>query len=287
MHELIQYIQGSLGLTLGISAAYGLIVGSFLNVVIYRYPPMFMARRRLEALDALGTQTGTPSTAPPNLFWPPSRSGCCNTFIKPQHNIPVLSWVALRGRCAYCKSPISARYPFVELLASLLAVACGARYGFTWAAMGAMIVSWTLLAMAFIDFDHLLATDDFTLNLLWVGLGFALFNVLVSPKDAIAGAMIGYGGFYLLDRGITYLRKAPAMAGGDMKMGAAIGAWVGMKGVFTVWAIAFPVALVYTVSRLALRKASSEDPIPFGPFLALGSWITLLIPRTWLGFLAI
>ncbi|MGA0839096.1 MAG: prepilin peptidase [Pseudomonadales bacterium] len=248
----------------------GLSVGSFLNVVIHRLPIMLERQWRQDT-------TGAVDDTPFNLAVPRSRCPHCGHTIRVHENIPVVSWLVLRGRCANCKHPISVRYPVVELIAALLAVIVIATFGFTPFALGALAYTWALIALTGIDFDTQLLPDAVTLPLLWLGLLFAsLGQGLVSAADAILGAAIGYGLLWALYWGFRLATGKEGMGYGDFKLFAAIGAWLGWQVLPGVLLIAAAGGLAWALALSLIGRRDAGQPIAFGPFLALGGWIALI-----------
>ncbi len=286
-------VYGWQGLTLAIWVA--LCIGSFLNVVIYRLPVM-MERDWREQAEELLAQTDsdtTPETpsAPPdtsqptfNLSVPRSRCGACGHQIRSWENIPVVSWLFLLGKCSACKSPISWRYPGVELLTAGLTLVVLSIYGFTWFGLATCLFTWTLVALTFIDYDTKLLPDQITLPLLWLGLfanGF--FVGVVSLHDAVLGAIFGYLFLWATYWGFKLITGKEGMGYGDFKLLAALGAWLGWMTLPGIILISALTGLVYALVRLALRRQSTAESIPFGPFLAVAGWVTLVFRDSVLG----
>jgi leader peptidase (prepilin peptidase) / N-methyltransferase len=263
----------------------GLCVGSFLNVVIYRLPLMMQAQWRAECAALEGR---TPPEEPVfNLSTPRSRCPSCGTPITALQNIPVVSWIALRGKCAACKAPIRARYPAIELAAGALAVFLAAHFGYSAALPAALVFAWALLALTFIDFDTQLLPDDITLPLLWLGLLANAFGVYTDLRSAVLGAVAGYMVLWLVYWAFRLLAKKEGMGYGDFKLLAAIGAWTGWQVLPAVILVAAGLGAVIGSLALWLAKKGRETPIPFGPYLALGGIVGLLWGRAmitaWLG----
>ncbi|MGE0802149.1 MAG: A24 family peptidase [Lautropia sp.] len=277
-------------LTLVAAAVFGLLVGSFLNVVIHRLPRMMQARWEAEAAefataaaDGPGavTAAGGPAAAasPYNLMVP--RSGCphCGHPITALENIPVVSWLLLRGRCSACKAPISARYPAVEALSGLLAAAAIWQFGLTLTGVAAAGFCLALVALTFIDFDTQLLPDDITLPLLWAGLLLNLAGGLVPLRDAVLGAVCGY----LLLWSVYWLfRLATGREGmgyGDFKLLAALGAWLGWQAIPAIILLASVVGAVVGIALMVLTRLGRDQPIPFGPYLAGAGLLALFFGK--------
>lgn len=253
-----------------------LSVGSFLNVVIYRLPVMLEREWRAQAREILGS-AGEPADEPFNLMVPRSRCPNCEQQIKAWQNIPVLSWLILRGKCASCTTPISFRYPGIEILTMLASIAIIATFGFTWFGLAASLCTWMLIALTFIDFDTKLLPDQITYPILWLGLianGF--LQGLVPLHDAIVGAMAGYLFLWSVYWAFKLLTGKEGMGYGDFKLFAALGAWLGWQALPSIILIAAATGLIYALSRIFTAQQESSEPIPFGPFLAVAGWVTLL-----------
>jgi leader peptidase (prepilin peptidase)/N-methyltransferase len=270
----------------------GLIVGSFLNVVIYRLPIMLEREWRAQATEFSGANTPAavetaaapiePPQAPFTLSVPRSACPACKAPISAWQNIPVLSWLALRGRCANCKSRISARYPVVELATAVLSGWVAYRFGFGVPAACGVLLSWALIALAAIDIDHQLLPDNITLPLLWSGLlASAAFGALggalpVAPRDAIIGAAAGYLTLWLVFHGFRLVTGKEGMGYGDFKLFAALGAWLGWKLLPLILLLSAAAGAVLGILMIALRGRDRAAPIPFGPYLAAAGWIAMM-----------
>jgi len=246
-------------------AFIGLLIGSFLNVVIYRLPLMIEA--------SMANQQSTV-----NLLWPPSHCRQCKQKIKWQHNIPVLSFCYLRGKCKFCSSSISWQYPTVELLTACLSAFITWWFNFNLALIiPALLFTWVLIALTAIDVKTLLLPDELTLSLLWLGLLVNSFHLFTDLESAVWGAAVGYLFLFLLNYFYQLLRKKDGMGGGDFKLLAALGAWVGWQALPILLLISAILALVILILRAALRKIDVKQPIAFGPFLAIAGWLILIL----------
>lgn len=262
----------------------GLIAGSFLNVVAYRVPIMMelLWRRQCAELEA------QPFTPPPaahaerfNLWWPGSACPACGTPVAPQHNVPVVSFVWLRGRCANCKSKIPPRYPLVEALAAVLGLAVAFVFGATWQTLAALLLTWTLLAVSLIDLDHKLLPDSITLPLLWAGLLLAAIPIGGAPlfvdlHSAVIGAAAGYATLWVVYQLFKLATGKEGMGYGDFKLLAALGAWVGWQLLPIVILLSAAVGTIVGLTTIVVTRRSRHVPIPFGPYLAAAGWIALL-----------
>jgi len=283
--EFLDALRTSQPLLIASVAFLGLCVGSLLNVVIHRLPKMMEAGWREECAALDGREP--PPRVTYNLFTPRSACPSCGTPIKAIHNIPVVSWLALRGRCAKCGVKISARYPLVELLGGLVAGLMAWRFGYSAQLAFALVFGWAMIALAFIDFDTQLLPDDITLPILWLGLLANLLGAYTTLPSAVLGAVGGYLILWLVYWAFRLVAKKEGMGFGDFKLLAAIGAWTG-------WQV-LPVAILVSASLgavmgslfLWLSRKGIDTRIPFGPYLALGGIAALLWGRelvvVWLG----
>ena len=254
----------------------GLLVGSFLNVVIYRLPRMLERSWRAECAGLDASVTAGAEDAPFNLMVPRSRCPHCQTAIAAHHNIPVLSYLLLGGKCAHCRHAISRRYPIIEALSGALAVLAAHHYGFGASALGAALFSWALLALAAIDFDTQLLPDDITLPGLWLGLLLNINGVFTDLTSSVIGAAAGYLALWSIYWGFRLATGKEGMGYGDFKLLAMIGAWLGWQTLPIVILSSSVVGAVVGLSLIAFRQHDRAQPIPFGPYLAAAGWIGLL-----------
>ena len=253
----------------------GLVVGSFLNVVIYRLPLMMEARWRSDCCELLEVEPGR-EDPPLNLATPNSHCPHCKAAIRPWQNIPVVSYLLLGGKCANCGAAISLRYPTIELITGLMTMALAWYFGVSWALLGAMLFTWALIALTLIDIDHQLLPDDITLPLLWLGLLFNLGGTYVSLQDAVLGAMAGYLLLWSVYWLFRLLTGKEGMGFGDFKLLAALGAWLGWQALPLIILLSSLVGAVVGVALMVIKRRGREIPIPFGPYLAMAGWIALL-----------
>ena len=272
------------------SLALGLVVGSFLNVVAYRLPIMLERAWREELAAATGgTATTAPAETAPgqerfNLAWPASRCPSCRKPIQAWQNVPVLSFILLRGRCASCQAPISPRYPIVEAFTGLISVAVAWHFGATPATAAALVLTWFLVALSLIDLDHKLLPDSLTLPLLWLGLLLALFEpggapVFADLRSSVIGAAAGYLSLWLVFQLFRLLTGKEGMGYGDFKLLAALGAWLGWQLLPLVIVLSAAVGSLVGVALIATGRRSRQAEIPFGPYLAGAGWLALLFGR--------
>ena len=279
-------------------AVVGLLVGSFLNVVIHRIPLMLERDWKAQATELLASSAAGGSSAAPavsaaavpvatsapfNLVTPPSRCPACGAPIRPWQNIPVISWLLLRGRCHGCAAPIPLRYPLVELLTAVLSGWIAWHFGATSATLCALGVTWSLIALTGIDIDTQLLPDWITLPLLWAGLVAAVvlgpvagLPLPVSPRDAILGAAAGYLSLWLVFHAFRLLTGKEGMGYGDFKLFAALGAWLGWKLLPLVILLSAGTGAVIGIAMILLRGRDRSAPMPFGPYLATAGWIAML-----------
>jgi leader peptidase (prepilin peptidase)/N-methyltransferase len=263
----------------------GLCVGSFLNVLIHRLPRMMEAQWRSECAELNGVPLE--AVAPYNLVKPDSACPSCGTPIRAWQNVPVVSWLALRGKCAACKAPISFRYPAVELLTGVLSVGVALRFGYSPALAAGLLFMWALVALTFIDIDTQLLPDDITLPLVWFGLVANLFGTFVDLRSAVIGAVAGYMVLWLVYWGFRLIARKEGMGYGDFKLLAAIGAWTGWQVLPFVIVISAGIGAVIGTAMLVLSRRGMDTKIPFGPYLALGGIAALFWGReavtAWIG----
>ncbi len=271
-----------------LAAWVGLAVGSFLNVVAYRYPIMLERDWQAQARELLDMPGEEAPAEAFNLSVPRSRCPHCGHWIRAWENIPVLSWLWLRGKCSACRKPISWRYPAVELLTGLATLAVLAQFGFTATGLALCFFTWLLVAMTLIDFDTKLLPDQMTYPLLWLGLFTnAALGGIVDLQAAVIGAIAGYLFLWSIYWAFKLLTGKEGMGYGDFKLLAALGAWLGWQALPSVILIAAVVGLAYALGNMALKRQGREDTIPFGPFLAVAGWVTLSFRDTVLGFFLI
>jgi len=255
-----------------LAAGFGLLVGSFLNVVILRLPRRLEWQWKRDSLEVLGE---------PELYDPPppgivvERSHCphCKTALSWYENIPVFSWLALRGRCRHCQAPISVQYPLVELLTMLLVMCCVWQFGFGWKGFGAIVFSCFLVALSGIDLRTQLLPDQLTLPLMWLGLVASIDPLYLTAKQALVGAIIGYLSLWSVCWVFKQLTGKEGMGHGDFKLLAAMGAWIGLKGILPTILLSTLVGAIIGSIWLAAKGRDRATPIPFGPYLAVAGWI--------------
>lgn len=258
-----------------LAAALGLVVGSFINVVILRLPRRMEWQWKRDAREVL-EQPEIYDPPPPGIAVEPSHCPHCKARLRWYENIPLVSWLAQGGKCRHCGERISAQYPLVEALTMLLTLACVWRFGFGWQGFGAMLFTWFLVAMSGIDFRTQLLPDSLTLPLMWLGFIAAHENLFVGPKTAIAGAAVGYGSLWLVWWLFKQLTGKEGMGHGDFKLLAAIGAWCGLKGILPTILMSSLVGAIIGSAWLAMKGRDKATPLPFGPYLAIAGWIVFM-----------
>jgi leader peptidase (prepilin peptidase) / N-methyltransferase len=287
MHDL--FIDAPL-LFVGVVFVFALLIGSFLNVVIYRLPIMMEREWRSQCAELAKTPaTETPFVTddePFDVVTPRSRCPSCGKQITALQNIPVVSWLLLRGRCANCKTPISARYPVVELMTAILAALAAWRFGFGLEAAAAVLLTFALIAISVIDFDHQIIPDSISLPLIWIGLFLSLFHpfagadvLFVDPKTAIVGAVAGYLALWSVYHVFRLVTGKEGMGYGDFKLLAALGAWLGWQMLPLIILLSAVVGAIVGISMIVIRRHDRNVPIPFGPYLAAAGWIAMLYGR--------
>ena len=263
----------------------GLVIGSFLNVVIHRLPIMMERDWAAQCAELKGE--AAPALEALSLARPRSRCPQCGHPITAMENIPVISWLLLRGRCKACAAPISLRYPLVEALTGLLFAFAAWHFGFNAAGIGALVVIAALVALTAIDFDTQLLPDDITLPLLWLGLGLNAFGVYTDLKSAVIGAMAGYLSLWAVYWGFKLATGKEGMGYGDFKLLAALGAWLGWQMLPLAILLSSFVGAVVGVALMVFARHGRNVPIPFGPYLAVAGAIALVwgkpLTRAYLG----
>ena len=272
--EVIGALRASPDLFAGVALVVGLMIGSFLNVVIFRLPKMMEREWQVQCAELRGEPVA--DIPPFNLVSPRSACPGCGHAITALQNIPVVSWLVLGGRCAACKTRIPARYPIVEILTGVLSAFVAWRFGVSMAALGALCFLWSLIALAFIDLDTQLLPDSITLPLVWAGLLFNLFGTFTDLHAAVIGAVGGYLVLWTVYWLFRLLTGREGMGFGDFKLLAAIGAWLGWKLLPAVILLSAGVGAAIGLTLILLARHGRGTPIPFGPYLALGGFIALI-----------
>jgi leader peptidase (prepilin peptidase)/N-methyltransferase len=289
LNEFVLLYSASPLLFAGSAFLLGLVIGSFLNVVIYRLPIILEREWQAQAADLLVPATGIPAGAAPpqaqrmTLSTPRSACPACQAPISAWQNIPVVSWLLLRGKCASCRARISVRYPLVELSTGLLSACVAWHFGFSSSAACALPITWALVALTGIDMDHQLLPDGITLPLVWAGLLAAVLigpvansPLPVSPRDAILGAAAGYLSLWLVFHGFRLITGKEGMGYGDFKLFAALGAWLGWKLLPLIILLSAASGAVLGILMITFRGRDRAAPMPFGPYLAAAGWLAMM-----------
>ena len=270
------------GLVVLLALILGLLVGSFLNVVIYRVPEGLNRNWKLQAKQMLDLPLEQGEGERFNILMPPSHCPSCKAAIKPWQNIPILSYVLLKGQCKHCHTAISLRYPLVELLTGLVFAVCAWKFGATWTALAAMVFSAYLIAMIFIDADTQLLPDQLTLPLMWGGIVFHLAAYLLQADwgittlvDSLLGAIVGYMSLWSIFQLFKLVTGKEGMGYGDFKLLAALGAWLGISVLPIIIIMSAVVGLIFAL----IMKVAKNQPMPFGPYLAISGWIVLVFSQ--------
>lgn len=274
--NLAQALQEFPALLYLFATLLGLCIGSFLNVVAWRLPLMMEQELRDACREEYGCPPANAAETRISLSRPGSACPHCKGAIRPWHNIPVLGWALLRGRCADCGARISVQYPLVELIAGLLALVCAWRFGFSVQLAGALLLSWTLLALSVVDLRTQLLPDDLTQPLLWLGLLFSVTHTFTDPVSAIIGATAGYGVLWAVFHGFRLLTGKEGMGQGDFKLLGALGAWLGWQALPQLVLLSAAVGAAVGMGLILIGRAAWSSRLPFGPYLAGAGWIALI-----------
>jgi leader peptidase (prepilin peptidase)/N-methyltransferase len=276
---MIDLLQSSAPVAAGSAGIAGLLVGSFLNVVIHRVPRMLEREWALQAAEQRAEPPPPELLEPYNLAVPASRCPSCGHAITARENIPVVSWLMLRGRCSACATPISARYPAIELATALLSALAVWQHGANLAGVSAMVLTWFLIALTAIDFDTQLLPDSLTLPLLWIGVALNLGGVWTTLEASVIGAMAGYLSLWAVYWAFRLATGKEGMGYGDFKLLAALGAWFGWQALPGIILLSSVVGAVVGVGLMLGKGRGRDVPIPFGPYLAGAGLLTLYVGR--------
>jgi len=261
-------------------AVLGLLIGSFLNVVIYRLPIMMERTWRNECAESLPEANLETETEVFNLALPRSTCPRCHHIIGAMENIPVFSWLFQKGRCKHCQCAISARYPIVEGLTALCSVMVAWFVPFGWPVLYALILTWSLIALTFIDFDTMLLPDQITLPLLWLGLLVNVSNTFTTLESAVIGAVVGYLSLWSIYWAFKLVTGKEGMGYGDFKLFAVLGAWFGWQALPLIILLSSFVGAVIGIILIIISRHHQSQPFPFGPYLAAAGWGYLLAGDT-------
>ncbi len=284
LNDFAALYSGNLALFSGSVFLLSLLIGSFLNVVIYRIPVMLEREWRAQAAALDGGDAPAPVAEPAtfNLMVPRSACPACAAPISAWQNIPIVSWLILRGRCAACKAKISPRYPIIELLTAVLSSWVACHFGVAWPAVCALLVTWFLIALTCIDIDHQLLPDNLTLPLMWGGLlasvmlGASSASLPVAPASAIIGAVAGYLSLWLVFHLFRLVTGKEGMGYGDFKLYAALGAWLGWKVLPLIILLSAATGAIIGIAMILIKGRDRSQPMPFGPYLAAAGWLAMM-----------
>jgi leader peptidase (prepilin peptidase)/N-methyltransferase len=273
---MIELLQNIPLFFIATTAVLGLLVGSFLNVVIYRLPVMMERDWQIQCNELNGIENTDTDVAAFTLSQPRSACPHCQHAITALENIPIISYLFLGGKCRNCRAAISVRYPVIEALTGLLSAVVAYHFGFGWPCLGALLLTWALIALTFIDVDHQLLPDSLTLPLLWLGISFNLFNQFTTLEASVIGALAGYLSLWSVYQVFKLVTGKEGMGFGDFKLLAALGAWLGWSYLPAIILLSSLVGAVVGISLMLFRRHQSDIPIPFGPYLAAAGWIALI-----------
>ena len=258
------------------SGILALLIGSFLNVVIYRLPKMMETEWKKECKLLLGMDNGNETEAVFNLVLPGSSCPSCQSRISPLDNIPVISYLFLQGKCRNCNTRIALRYPLIELTSCLLIVAVAIEFGVSVQSFFAFLLTWSLITLAVIDYDHKLLPDSITLPFLWLGIICNLFGIFTDIESSVYGAIFGYLILWFVFMLFKIITGKEGMGHGDFKLLAMLGAWLGWQYLPLIIILSSLSGSVVGIGLMLFSKHNKSQPIPFGPFLALAGWVSLM-----------
>jgi len=273
--EIIYVLQENKELFLFFIFFFSLLIGSFLNVVIYRLPLIMQQSWQQECAELLNQSTTT-DTEKLTLSFPASQCPSCSHKIRAWENIPVMSFLFLKGKCSSCKAAISIRYPIIELSTALLSVVIANHFGVTLETVSALILTYALIALSMIDFDHQLLPDDITLPLLWIGLFLNIFGIFTDLQSSVIGAISGYLALWSVFWLFKLLTGKEGMGYGDFKLLAVFGGWLGWQFLPQIILLSSLVGAIIGIALIITLGRDKNIPIPFGPYLAIAGWISLL-----------
>ena len=276
--SIFQYFQINPSFFLVVIFILGLIIGSFLNVVIFRLPQILYREWKQQCSELLECTTSpdTQNSERYNLIVPRSRCPNCKITIRALDNIPVLSFILLGGKCRNCQQSISYRYPAIEIFTAVISVMVAWRFGLSPQVVFALILTWALICLSVIDFDHQLLPDDISLPLLWLGILCNYFGLFTDIYSSVLGAIIGYLLFWFIFKGFKMLTGKVGMGYGDFKLLAMLGAWMGWQSLLLIILIASLAGSIIGIILILTKRQDGSKPIPFGPYLAIAGWISLI-----------
>ena len=280
-NSVLSYLANNSSLLLIYSFIIGAFIGSFLNVVMYRTPIMLERQWKSEcqellSLESIQTTDEKDSTKKYNLCVPRSHCPSCNHQVKAIENIPILSYLFLKGKCSNCGKKISLQYPFVELLTAVLTSIVIWKFGFSWQALGGVLLTWSLIALSGIDIKTQLLPDNLTLPLLWLGIIFNVFQTYTDLTSSVLGAIFGYLSLWTVFHVFKLITGKEGMGYGDFKLLAALGAWFGWQYLPLIILLSSAVGAIFGIFMIVTKLQERSQPIPFGPYLAVAGWVAML-----------
>ncbi|MDN2664724.1 A24 family peptidase [Psychromonas sp. 14N.309.X.WAT.B.A12] len=276
MSDVITLMEQVPSFYFGLVLVLGLLVGSFLNVVIYRLPVMMQRSWEADCAETFPDSNIKVDDSTFNLVLPRSRCPKCNHLIGSLENIPLVSWLLQKGRCKHCDCNIPARYPSIELLTGLMSLAVAYVIPFGWPVLFALLFTWTLISLTFIDVDTMLLPDQLTLPLVWLGLLVNMSDTFIGLQDAVLGAVFGYLTLWSVYWAFKLLTGKEGMGYGDFKLLAALGAWFGWQALPLIIILSSFAGAILGIIMIALSKDKQSKPMPFGPYLAIAGWVYLI-----------
>ena len=278
MDALLTLLQNqNAGFFISFVALFGLVVGSFLNVVVHRLPIMLEKTWRRDCEEYLGLKSSPEEPQLKfNLIFPHSHCPHCQHPVRAYENIPVISYVMLGGKCSQCKKNISLRYPIIEILTALVSLTVAWKFGPTWQTAGGLALSWSLICLSAIDMDRRLLPDAIVLPLIWLGLFISLFDIFTDCRSSIIGAITGYMSLWSVFQLFKLFTGKEGMGYGDFKLLALFGAWFGWQNLLLIVLLSSMVGTIVGLMMIVFFKHDRTIPIPFGPYLGLAGWIAML-----------
>jgi len=281
---LLSYLANNLPILLVYSFVIGSLLGSFLNVVIHRVPLMLERQWKTDCQELLEQNTNSSSQEKYNLFTPRSHCPSCNHQVKAIENVPIISYLFLRGKCSNCGIKISLQYPLVELFTAILTTFVVWKFGISLQSLGAVALTWYLIALSGIDIKTQLLPDNMTLPLLWLGIILNIFSTYTDLTSSILGAIFGYLALWLVFHLFKLVTGKEGMGYGDFKLLAALGAWLGWQSLPLIILLSSAVGAIIGLTMIATKLQERSAPIPFGPYLAVAGWIVMLYGNQLMGF---
>lgn len=272
--NIIELFQQNSGIFYTFVILIGLSVGSFLNVVIYRFPLMLENDWKSQCRELL--ELDNKSEAVITLSKPASTCPQCGHKIRVWENIPLISYLLLKGKCSSCNTPISIQYPLIELLTAILSISVAIKFGVSWQTVFGLLLTWSLVAMSVIDIHKQILPDDITLPVLWLGLIISIFTIFTNPVDSIIGAATGYLVLWSVYQLFKLVTGKEGMGFGDFKLLALFGAWFGWQLIPLTIILSSATGAIIGISMIAFNKLDKNNPIPFGPYLAIAGWISMM-----------